>query len=132
MKSRSVAIAAAAWIAAASPAAARQGEMTVTGVISDVDPQLRRATITPVGGAPMRVQFVWNAGGVCSICLGGGLKGPTFDQTITPGSTWTLIYTSSYPDSGINTVARVLKPGQADSGARVAADPNGGVRMTDQ
>ncbi len=102
-----------AW---ATPALARSGEITVTGVVSDVDPPLRRATITPASGQPIKVQFVWNVGGVCAICLGGGLKGPTFDQTITPGSTWTVVYTPSYPDGAINTVNRVIKPGEADPG----------------
>ncbi len=105
-------------ILATGQALAFEGETTVTGVVSNVDPQLRLATITPANGAPIRVHFDWIVGGPCSICLGGGLKGPTFDDTIKNGSTWTVVYTTSYPDGKVYTVNRVLQPNGPDTGQR--------------
>ena len=82
-------IAAVAWAAG--------GEMTITGVISGINPVTRIATVTPESGAPIVVQFAFDAGGPCSTCLGSGRSGPTFAETITEGSTWTLTYTTSLP-----------------------------------
>ena len=105
-------IAAVAWAAG--------GEMTITGVISGVNPVTRIATVTPANGAPIVVQFAFNAGGPCGTCLGSGRSGPTFAETITEGSTWTLTYTSSlpagtaawFPGGTVNTVSRAaaVKP----------------------
>ena len=105
-------IAAVAWAAG--------GEMTITGVISGVNPVTRIATVTPATGAPIVVQFAFNAGGPCNSCIGSGRSGPTFAETITEGSTWTLTYTSSvpegtaawFPGGTVNTVFRAtaVKP----------------------
>jgi len=73
-------------------------EKTITGVISKVDPTTRIATVTPASGPPIVVQFAFNAGGPCNTCLGSGRSGPTFAETVTEGSTWTLTYTSSIPE----------------------------------
>jgi hypothetical protein len=83
-------IAAVAWAAG--------DEKTITGVISKVNPTTRIATVTPANGPPIVVQFAFNAGGPCDSCLGSGRSGPTFAETITEGSTWTLTYTSSIPE----------------------------------
>jgi hypothetical protein len=91
-------------------------EKTITGVISKVDPKTRIATMTPASGAPITVQFAFNAGGPCSTCLGSGRSGPTFAETITEGSMWTLTYTSSVPEGAaawfpggtVNTVLRAV------------------------
>ena len=99
-------IAAVAWAAG--------GEMTITGVISGVNPVTRIATVTPESGAPIVVQFAFDAGGPCNTCLGSGRSGPTFAETITDGSTWTLTYTTSlpagtaawFPGGTVNTVFR--------------------------
>ncbi len=109
--------------------ALRAGEVQLTGTVTRVDPVARKATIQPVSGAPVDVQFVWNVGGVCSICLGGGLLGPTFDQQITQGRSVTVVYTPSYPDGGINTVNRLLKEGQADPGAPRAVSRSSNLRQ---
>src|SRR6266581_9355302 len=95
-------------------------EKTITGVISGVNPTTRIATLTPASGPPIVVQFAFNAGGPCSTCLGSGRSGPTFAETITEGSTWTLTYTSSvpagtaawFPGGTVNTVFRAtaVKP----------------------
>jgi hypothetical protein len=105
-------------IAAVARAAA--DEKTITGVISGVNPTTRIATLTPASGPPIVVQFAFNAGGPCSSCLGSGRSGPTFAETVTEGSTWTLIYTSSIPEGAagwfpggtVNTVIRAtpVKP----------------------
>ena len=109
--------------------ALRAGEVQLTGTVTKVDVAARKATIQPAGGAPIDVQFVWNVGGVCSICLGGGLQGPIFDQQITQGRTVTVVYTPSYPDGGINTVNRLLKEGQADPGAPRAVSRTSNLRQ---
>ena len=91
-------------------------EKTVTGVISKVDPTMRIATVTPASGQPIVVQFAFNAGGPCNSCLGSGRSGPTFAETVTEGSTWTLTYTSSVPEGAatwfpggtVNSVYRAL------------------------
>jgi len=93
----------AAWVAIglfliATVASAAGDEKTITGVISKVDPTTRIATVTPASGPPIVVQFAFNAGGPCNSCLGSGRSGPTFVETITEGSTWTLTYTSSVPE----------------------------------
>ena len=101
-------IAAVAWAAG--------GEMTITGVISGVNPATRIATVTPGNGAPIVVQFAFNAGGPFSTCIGSGRSGPTFAETITEGSTWTLTYTTSvpagtaawFPGGTVNTVFRAV------------------------
>ena len=105
-------IAAVAWAAG--------GEMTITGVISGVNPVTRIATVTPESGAPIVVQFAFDAGGPCSTCLWSGRSGPTFAETMTEGSTWTLTYTTSlpagaaawFPGGTVNTVFRAaaVKP----------------------
>jgi hypothetical protein len=82
-------------IAAISWAAA--DEKTITGVISGVNATTRIATVTPESGPPIVVQFAFNAGGPCSSCLGSGRSGPTFAETVTEGSRWTLTYTTSVP-----------------------------------
>jgi hypothetical protein len=100
----------------AAAAGAANDEKTITGVISKVDPATRIATITPASGAPIVVQFAFNAGGPCSSCLGSGRSGPTFAETMTEGSTWTLTYTSSIPEGAatwfpggtVNTVYRAV------------------------
>jgi hypothetical protein len=102
-------IAAAAWAAA--------DDKTITGVISGVNPTTRIATVTPASGPPIVVQFAFNAGGPCSTCLGSGRSGPTFAETVTEGSTWTLTYTSSvpagaaawFPGGTVNTVYRAVQ-----------------------
>jgi hypothetical protein len=91
-------------------------EKTITGVISGVNAATRIATITPANGSPLVVQFAFNAGGPCSACLGSGMSGPTFAETVTEGSTWTLTYTSSvpagaaawFPGGTVNTVYRAV------------------------
>ena len=101
-------IAAVAWAAG--------DEKTITGVISGVNPMTRIATLTPAGGPPIVVQFAFNAGGPCNTCLGSGQSGPTFAETVTEGSTWTLTYTSSvpagaaawFPGGTVNTVYRAV------------------------
>ena len=101
-------IAAVAWAAA--------DDKTITGVISGVNPTTRIATITPASGPPIVVQFDFNVGGPCSACLGSGRAGPTFAETVTEGSTWTLTYTSSvpagaaawFPGGTVNTVFRAV------------------------
>ena len=62
------------------------------------------------------VKFEFNAGGPCGTCLGSGRSGPTFAETVTEGSTWTLTYTSSVPEGAatwfpggtVNTVYRAV------------------------
>ena len=101
-------IAAVAWAAG--------DEKTITGVISGVNPTTRIATVTPPSGPPIVVQFAFNAGGPCNACLGSGRSGPTFAETVTEGSTWTLTYTSSipagaaawFPGGTVNTVLRAV------------------------
>ena len=91
-------------------------EKMITGVISGVNPTTRIATVTPASGPPIVVQFVFNAGGPCNSCLGSGRSGPTFAETVTEGSTWTLTYTSSLPEGAatwfpggtVNTVYRAV------------------------
>ena len=91
-------------------------EKTITGVISKVNPTTRIATVTPASGPPIFVQFFFNAGGPCSTCLGSGRSGPTFAETVTEGSTWTLTYTTSlpagaatwFPGGTVNTVYRAV------------------------
>ena len=73
-------------------------EKTITGVISGVNPTTRIATLTPASGPPIVVQFAFNVGGPCSTCLGSGRSGPTFAETVTEGSMWTLTYTTSLPE----------------------------------
>jgi len=73
-------------------------EKTITGVISGVNPTTRIATLTPASGPPLVVQFAFNVGGPCSTCLGSGRSGPTFAETVTEGSMWTLTYTTSLPE----------------------------------
>ena|SRR5678816_3451917 len=101
-------MAAAAWAAA--------DEKTITGVVSGIDPKTRIATVTPASGPPLVVQFAFNAGGPCDSCLGSGRSGPTFAETVTEGSTWTLTYTTSvpagaatwFPGGTVNTVHRAV------------------------
>ena len=91
-------------------------EKTITGVISGVNPTTRIATVTPASGPPIFVQFAFNAGGPCNTCLGSGRSGPTFAETVTDGSTWTLTYTTSlpagaaawFPGGTVNTVYRAV------------------------
>ena len=91
-------------------------EKTITGVISKVDPKTRIATVTPASGPAIFVHFAFNAGGPCDTCLGSGRSGPTFAETVTEGSTWTLTYTSSipegtaawFPGGTVNTVYRAV------------------------
>ena len=52
-------IAAVAWAAA--------DEKMITGVISGVNPTTRIATVTPASGAPIVVQFAFNAGGIRNV-----------------------------------------------------------------
>jgi hypothetical protein len=102
------------FLVAAAVTWAAGDEKTITGVISKVDPKTRIATVTPASGPPIVVQFAFNAGGPCDTCLGSGRSGPTFAETITEGSTWTLTYTSSvpagaaawFPGGTVNTVLR--------------------------
>lgn len=92
-------------------------EQTITGVISSVNPTTRIATLTPASGPPIVVQFAFNVGGPCNTCLGSGRSGPTFAETITEGSTWTLTYTTSlpagtaawFPGGTVNTVYRAVQ-----------------------
>ncbi len=101
-------IAAVAWAAG--------DEKTITGVISGVNPTTRIATLTPASGPPIVVQFAFNAGGPCNACLGSGRSGPTFAETVTEGSTWTLTYTTSlpagaaawFPGGTVNTVQKAV------------------------
>ena len=111
----------AAWVVvgfglAAAVVQAAADEKTITGVISGVNPTTRIATVTPVSGPPIVVQFDFNVGGPCNTCLGSGRSGPTFAETITNGSTWTLTYTSSvpagaatwFPGGTVNTVHKAV------------------------
>ena len=100
----------------AAVALAEGDEKTITGVISGVNPATRIATVTPASGPAIVVQFAFNAGGPCNSCLGSGRSGPTFAETVTEGSTWTLTYTSSlpagtaawFPGGTVNTVYRAV------------------------
>jgi hypothetical protein len=100
----------------AAVARAAGDEKTITGVMSKVDPTTRIATVTPASGPAIFVQFAFNAGGPCNTCLGSGRSGPTFAETVTEGSTWTLTYTSSVPEGAatwfpggtVNTVYRAV------------------------
>lgn len=91
-------------------------ETTITGVISKVDPVTRIATVTPAKGAPIVVQFEFDTGGPCNTCIGSGRSGPTFAETVTEGSMWTLTYMSSipagaatwFPGGTVNTVFRAV------------------------
>ena len=111
-----VAAAAVGMLLIAAVAWAARDEKTITGVISGVNPTTRIATLTPAGGPPIVVQFAFNVGGPCNTCLGSGRSGPTFAETVTEGSTWTLTYTSSvpagaaawFPGGTVNTVHRAV------------------------
>ena len=100
----------------AAVARAAGDEKTITGVISKVDPKTRIATVTPASGPAIFVQFAFNAGGPCDTCLGSGRSGPTFAESVTVGSTWTLTYTSQipegtstwFPGGTVNTVYRAV------------------------
>ena len=83
---------------AAALVLASADEKTITGVISGVNPTTRIATVTPASGSPLVVQFDFNVGGPCNTCLGSGRAGPTFAETVTNGSTWTLTYTTAIPE----------------------------------
>ena len=119
MKSQKQVVAAVAICLSLLGAVARAAsdELTITGVISKVDPQTRIATVTPANGEPIVVQFAFNAGGPCDKCLGSGRSGPTFSQAVTEGSTWTLTYSSSFspgaakwfPGGTVNTVYRAVR-----------------------
>src|SRR4030095_4450763 len=76
-------------------ARAAADEKTITGVITKVDPTTRIATVTPAGGRAFFVHFAFNAAATCAGCRGSGRSGPTFAETVTVGSAWTLTYTSS-------------------------------------
>lgn len=112
-------------------ASARAPSVTVTGVVSNIDPVTRIATITPTNGPPVVVQFNWNIGGPCDKCLGGGLVGPVFVKTVTEGSVWTVTYTSSipagaaswFPGGTIHTVYMAIRSGEETTSAR---DKTGG------
>jgi hypothetical protein len=111
-----VAAAAVGLLLIAAVAWAASDDKTITGVISGVNPTTRIATLTPAGGPPIVVQFAFNVGGPCNTCLGSGRSGPTFAETVTEGSTWTLTYTSSvpagaaawFPGGTVNTVHRAV------------------------
>jgi hypothetical protein len=111
-----VAAAAVGLLLIAAVAWAASDEKTITGVISGVNPTTRIATLTPAGGTPIVVQFAFNVGGPCNTCLGSGRSGPTFAETVTEGSMWTLTYTSSvpagaaawFPGGTVNTVHRAV------------------------
>jgi len=116
--SRAVAAIVAVGLSLIGPAArGAADEQTITGVISNVNPTTRIATVTPANGPALVVQFAFNAGGPCGTCLGSGLRGPTFAETVTEGSTWTLTYTSSLPEGAatwfpggtVHTVHRAVK-----------------------
>jgi len=103
-------------VAVAAVARAAGDEKTITGVVSKVDATTRIATVTPASGPPIVVKFELNAGGPCGTCLGSGRSGPTFAETMTEGSMWTLTYTSSIPEGAatwfpggtVNTVYRAV------------------------
>ena len=111
------AVAAVGLFLIAAVASAACDEKTSTGVISGVNPTTRIATLTPASGPPIVVQFAFNAGGPCNTCLGSGRSGPTFAESVTEGSTWTLTYTSSvpagaaawFPGGTVNTVHRAVR-----------------------
>jgi hypothetical protein len=115
-KTVAAAVAVALFLAAAVASAAGE-EKTITGVITKVNPTTRIATVTPVSGPPLFVQFAFNVGGPCNTCLGSGRSGPTFAETVTEGSMWTLTYTSSIPEGAaawfpggtVNTVYRAVR-----------------------
>ena len=112
-----VAAAAVALLLMAAAAWAAADEKTITGVVSGINPKTRIATVTPASGPPLVVQFAFNAGGPCESCLGSGRSGPTFAETVTEGSTWTLTYTTSLPEGAatwfpggtVNTVHRAVQ-----------------------
>ena len=101
----------------AAIARAAGDEKTITGVISGVNPTTRIATVTPASGPPIIVQFFFDAGGPCNTCLGSGRPGPTFAESVTEGSTWTLTYTTSLPEGAaawfpggtVHTVYRAVR-----------------------
>jgi len=103
-------------VAIGAVARAAGDEKTITGVVSKVDATTRIATVTPASGPPIVVKFEFNAGGPCGTCLGSGRSGPTFAETVTEGSMWTLTYTSSIPEGAatwfpggtVNTVYRAV------------------------
>ena len=103
-------------VAIGAVARAAGDEKTITGVVSKVDPTTRIATVIPASGPPIVVKFEFNAGGPCGTCLGSGRSGPTFAETVTEGSMWTLTYTSSIPEGAatwfpggtVNTVYRAV------------------------
>jgi len=113
---KTVAAAAVALLLMAAAAWAAADEKTITGVVSGINPKTRIATVTPASGPPLVVQFAFNAGGPCESCLGSGRSGPTFAETVTEGSTWTLTYTTSvpagaatwFPGGTVNTVHRAV------------------------
>ena len=110
-------IAAVAWAAG--------DEKTITGVISGVNPTTRIATVTPASGPPIVVQFAFNAGGPCNACLGSGRSGPTFAETVTEGSTWTLTYTTSLPEGAATwfpggTVNTVLQGSAGEGQSKIS------------
>jgi hypothetical protein len=80
------------------------------------NPTTRIATLTPDSGPPIFVQFAFNVGGPCNTCLGSGRRGPTFAETVTEGSRWTLTYTTSlpagaatwFPGGTVNSVYRAV------------------------
>lgn len=79
-------------------------EKTITGTITQVNPETRIATITPADGPPVVVLFGYNQGGACDICLGMGHRPEDpdrvglFRERVAVGTTWTLTYTNSYPE----------------------------------
>ena len=113
---KTVAAVAVALLLTAAAAWAAADEKTITGVVSGINPKTRIATVTPASGPPLVVQFAFNAGGPCESCLGSGRSGPTFAETVTEGSTWTLTYTTSvpagaatwFPGGTVNTVHRAV------------------------
>jgi len=95
------------------------GEMTITGVISGVNPATRIATVTPANGAPIVVQFAFNAGGPCNTCMGVGRPGHTFAETVAAGWRWRLTDSASRPDGGaescrVGTVQRHARSNHAE------------------
>ena len=120
MKTKNVAaiLAVFGFLSIAGAAWAEGDEQTITGVVTAINRATRIATVTPASGPAIYVQFAFDAGGPCDkVCLGAGRSGPTFDENVTEGSTWTLTYTTSIPEGAatwfpggtVHTVYRAVK-----------------------
>ena len=100
-----------------SPTVARAAadEKTITGVISEVNPTTRIATVTPASGPPIVVQFAFNAGGPCSPVLaraGPAPRSPKPSPKVRRGRSSTHLDSGGcghmVPRGTVNTVNRAM------------------------